>query len=83
MTCIHGKVNVLMLAIRKGDFTNLVQLRESWKSLDILEVVHFSISHLFGRKPVDSVHLWGKKRSKLKNMYKMLRNIFLKNMSER
>lgn len=70
-----------MLAIRKGDFTNLVQLRESWKSLDILEVVHFSISHLFGCKP--SVHLWGKKRSKLKNTYKMLRNIFLKNMSER
>lgn len=74
---------MLMLVIRKVDFTNLVQLRESWKSLDILEVVHFSINHVFGLRPVDSVHLRGKKRSKLKNIYKMLNNIFLKNMSER
>lgn len=51
-----------MLVIRRVDFIRLVQLRQSWKSLDILEVVDFSINYIFGCKPVDSVHLWEKER---------------------
>ena len=55
-----------MLVIRRVDFMNLVQLRHHWKSLDRLEGVRFSINYTFGLKPVDCVHLWKKKKIKIK-----------------